>query len=80
MDHEYSTSALGPEQVGWDWFSIQLDNNTELMVFQLRRADGSVDAFSSGTLVAADGSTNAPGARGLQARAERGRGGALARR
>jgi predicted secreted hydrolase len=57
MDHEYSTSALGPQQVGWDWFSIQLDNNSELMVFQLRRADGSVDAFSSGTFVAPDGST-----------------------
>jgi predicted secreted hydrolase len=57
MDHEYSTSALGPEQTGWDWFSIQLDNDTELMVFQLRRADGSIDAFSSGTLVAPDGST-----------------------
>ena len=66
MDHEYSTSALGPEQVGWDWFSIQLDNDTELMVFQLRRADGSVDAFSSGTLVAADGSTQTPGARRLR--------------
>lgn len=57
MDHEYSTSALGRDQVGWDWFSIQLDNDTELMVFQLRRADGSVDAFSGGTLIAADGST-----------------------
>ena len=45
MDHEWSTSALGAEQVGWDWFSIQLDDNAELMVFQLRRADGSVDAF-----------------------------------
>ena len=57
MDHEWSTSALGAEQVGWDWFSIQLDDNTELMLFQLRRADGTVDAFSSGTLIAADGST-----------------------
>lgn len=57
MDQEWSTSALGAEQVGWDWFSIQLDDGTELMVFQLRRADGSVDAFSSGTLIAADGST-----------------------
>ncbi|MGQ9490645.1 MAG: lipocalin-like domain-containing protein [Anaerolineae bacterium] len=57
MDQEWSTSALGPEQVGWDWFSIQLDDESELMVFQLRRADGGVDAFSSGTLVAADGST-----------------------
>ena len=57
MDHEWSTSALGADQVGWDWFSIQLDDNTELMLFQLRRADGTVDAFSSGTLIAADGST-----------------------
>ena len=57
MDHEWSTSALGAEQTGWDWFSIQLDDNTELMLFQLRRADGTVDAFSSGTLIAADGST-----------------------
>ncbi len=30
MDHEFSTSALGPEQVGWDWFSLQLDDGTEL--------------------------------------------------
>lgn len=57
MDHEYSTSALGPEQTGWDWFSIQLDNDTELMVFQLRRSDGSIDAFSSGALIAPDGAT-----------------------
>jgi predicted secreted hydrolase len=61
MDHEFSTSALGADQKGWDWFSIQLDNDTELMVFQLRRVDGSVDAFSSGTLVAADGSTRSLG-------------------
>ena len=57
MDHEWSTSALGAEQAGWDWFSIQLDDNTELMLFQFRRADGTVDGFSSGTLIAADGST-----------------------
>jgi len=62
MDHEYSTSALGRDQVGWDWFSIQLDNDRELMVFQLRRADGSVDGFSSGTLVAADGTARSLGA------------------
>ncbi len=61
MDHEWSTSALGAEQVGWDWFSIQLDDGTELMAFQLRRADGSVDAFSSGTLIAADGSARSLG-------------------
>jgi predicted secreted hydrolase len=57
MDHEWSTSGLAPDQVGWDWFSIQLNDETELMVFQLRKEDGSIDPFSSGTLVAADGST-----------------------
>jgi predicted secreted hydrolase len=61
MDHEWSTSALGAEQTGWDWFSIQLDDDTELMLFQLRRTDGSVDGFSSGTLIAADGSTRTLG-------------------
>jgi predicted secreted hydrolase len=57
MDHEFSTSALSAGQVGWDWFSIQLDNDFELMVFQIRREDGSIDPYSSGTLVNPDGST-----------------------
>lgn len=63
MDHEYSTSALSPGQIGWDWFSIQLmaDNDVneplELMVYHIRRADGTVDPFSSGTLIFPDGST-----------------------
>jgi predicted secreted hydrolase len=56
MDHEFSTSALAPDQVGWDWFALQLDDGSELMVFQIRKADGSVDPFSGGTLVAPDGS------------------------
>jgi predicted secreted hydrolase len=57
MDHEHSTSYLGGGEAGWDWFSIQLDDQSELMLFRLRRADGSVDPFSSGTYVAADGTT-----------------------
>lgn len=57
MDHEYSTSALSEDQVGWDWFSMQFDDGSELMVFQIRKADGSIDPFSSGTLIAPDGST-----------------------
>jgi predicted secreted hydrolase len=57
MDHEWSTSALSAGQVGWDWFSIQMSDSSELMVFQLRREDGSIDPFSSGTLIAPDGST-----------------------
>jgi predicted secreted hydrolase len=57
MDHEFGTSALEPEQLGWDWFSIQLEDGRDLMIFRLRRADGSIDPRSSGTLVEPDGST-----------------------
>ena len=57
MDHEFGSNQLGADQVGWDWFSIQLDNNTELMLYLMRRKDGSVDPYSSGTLVSANGST-----------------------
>ena len=57
MDHEWSTAALGPNAVGWDWFSIQLSDNRELMLFQIRNKDGSIEPVSSGTLVEADGTT-----------------------
>ncbi len=57
MDHEFGTSTLGIEQVGWDWFSIQLDNDTELMLFQIRQLDGTISQFSSGTIIYRDGST-----------------------
>ncbi|NIP38494.1 MAG: carotenoid 1,2-hydratase [Candidatus Dadabacteria bacterium] len=52
FDHEWSTRALGEDQKGWDWFSIQLDNNTEVMVYMLRKKDGTIDPVSSGTYVA----------------------------
>jgi len=54
MDHEFGTTMLEPSQVGWDWFSIQLDDGRDLMMFELRRADGSIDPHSSGTLVEPD--------------------------
>lgn len=56
FDHEWSTSALGPDAVGWDWFSLQLNDGSELMLFQIRNQDGSLDPASSGTFVRADGS------------------------
>ena len=51
MDHEFFTHQLGADQAGWDWFSIQLEDKTELMLFILRHKDGSVDPFSAGTYV-----------------------------
>jgi predicted secreted hydrolase len=57
MDHEFFTHQLNADQVGWDWFSLQLDNNTELMLFRLQLKDGSDDPFSSGTYIDATGKT-----------------------
>ncbi|MBI5304998.1 MAG: carotenoid 1,2-hydratase [Chloroflexi bacterium] len=57
MDHEWSTAVLGENAVGWDWFSIQLSDNRELMLFQIRQKDGSIEPLSSGTLVEPDGTT-----------------------
>ena len=58
MDHEFGTSFLEPGQRGWDWLSIQLADGRDLMLYQLRRSDGSRDPRSSGTLVSADGRTS----------------------
>jgi predicted secreted hydrolase len=55
MDHEWFTEQLAPDEVGWDWFSVQFDNRTELMLYQLRRKDGSIDPYSSGTFIDAHG-------------------------
>jgi predicted secreted hydrolase len=51
MDHEFFTHQLDSNQVGWDWLSLQLEDNTELMLFRIRRKDGSLDPFSAGTFV-----------------------------
>jgi predicted secreted hydrolase len=57
MDHEFGTTFLEPGQVGWDWFSLQLDDGTDLMIYKFRRGDDQPDAFSSGTWVDPDGTT-----------------------
>jgi predicted secreted hydrolase len=55
MDHEFSTAELQPGIEGWDWFSLQLDNGSELMLYLLRQADGRLNPASSGTLVDENG-------------------------
>ncbi len=39
MDHEWGTSALEGGAVGWDWFSLQLDDGYDLMYAQVRTPD-----------------------------------------
>jgi predicted secreted hydrolase len=55
-DHEFSTSALGSDALGWDWFGLQFDDNRELMVGQIRKADGSKEPAFGGLLINEDGS------------------------
>lgn len=62
MDHEYGTSALSENAVGWDWFSVQLDNGAALMLAQVRTTDGGRLPEFKGTLLMADGSQHAIGA------------------
>lgn len=51
MDREWSTSALSEDQKGWDWFALQLEDNTEIMYYQMRKINGAPDIFSKGVWV-----------------------------
>ncbi len=55
LDREWSTSMLAPDQAGWDWFSLQLNDGSDLMYFRMRRKDGSDDPHSSGAVFDAGG-------------------------
>lgn len=57
LDREFGTSALGPDTEGWDWFALQMDDQRELMFYQLRRKDGGTEPQSKGSLVLADGTS-----------------------
>lgn len=56
-DHEFSTSALGTNALGWDWFGLQFDDDREIMIGQIRQVDGTKDPYFGGLLVLPDGST-----------------------
>jgi predicted secreted hydrolase len=55
MDHEFGTNQLTADEVGWDWFALQLDDGRELMLYRFRRKDGTYAPQSEGSLVERDG-------------------------
>jgi predicted secreted hydrolase len=55
MDHEFGSAQLREYQIGWDWFSIQLENGVDLMIYQIRHQDGKADPHSSGTIILQNG-------------------------
>lgn len=57
FDHEFGSGQMATNQVGWDWFSLQLSDGRELMLYRLRLRGGGTEPLSSGTLVEKDGST-----------------------
>jgi predicted secreted hydrolase len=59
LDREWGSSALSPDQEGWDWFALQLSDGTDLMFYTLRQQGGMIDPHSSGTWISADGRAEA---------------------
>jgi predicted secreted hydrolase len=57
MDHEYGTMKLTYPQTGWDWFSVQLDNNCELMIYIIRDDKDAIIDTGGGTFVLPNGKT-----------------------
>lgn len=55
MDHEFFTGSMAPDESGWDWLSVQFSDGSDLMLYRLRHSDGSVDPYSSGSYVDAQG-------------------------
>jgi predicted secreted hydrolase len=55
LDREWSSSALAPNQQGWDWFALQLSDGSDLMFYNLRLNDGRQDPHSAGTWIGTDG-------------------------
>jgi predicted secreted hydrolase len=55
FDHEWSSSALGRNEVGWDWLCLQWEDGSELMLYRMRLANGGAEPSSSGTWIAPDG-------------------------
>lgn len=55
LDREWSTSVLDPSQQGWDWLALHLEDGRDLMIYRIRRRDGSIDPVSAGILVDAGG-------------------------
>lgn len=54
FDREWGSQLLAPDQLGWDWFSLHLDNDTALMVYRMR---STIQDYSYGNLMYRDGSS-----------------------
>jgi predicted secreted hydrolase len=55
LDREWGSGGLGSQQAGWDWYALQLNDGTALMLYEMRDRDGSRDRYSEGTWIESSG-------------------------
>ncbi|NVN80356.1 lipocalin-like domain-containing protein [Vibrio sp. Scap16] len=56
IDREWSSQFLLDSQQGWDWFALRLNDETSLVVFQLRNSTTGEASYASARLMQQDGS------------------------
>lgn len=56
FDHEFFSNALDKDQKGWDWFSLQNEDGSALMLFRVR---SDKESFLSGTFIDSSEKTHA---------------------
>lgn len=71
LDREWTSSGLGPDAVGWDWFSLTLADGRDVMLYVLRNPQGGILRVSRGSMRHPDGrqETWVPGPGNLSASA-----------
>jgi predicted secreted hydrolase len=52
MDREWSSQPLAPDQKGWDWFALYLKTGERLMLYRIRKTDGS--SYCTGNWISPD--------------------------
>ncbi len=55
LDHEWSSSVLDTDAVGWDWIGMNLADGSVLTAFQIRSRSGGRSVYSYASLRAAGG-------------------------
>jgi predicted secreted hydrolase len=55
FDHEWGPGVLPAGAAGWDWFALNLDDGSDLMLYRMRLASGAASEFSTGMFVPASG-------------------------
>lgn len=66
LDREWGTSALSPDQQGWDWYALHLSDGSDLMYYNLRNMDGSRHPYSAGSWISPDGKKTALSAEDIE--------------